>query len=69
MYLGKALAVCVSGYDKQAVINEAEKYCKENDYKIWNNVYREFRLFKWKWEYKIDLYKPIDFEVRRVKQN
>ena len=65
MYLGKALYVCISGFDKQSVIDGADKYCKENGYQIWNNVYKEFRLFKWKHEYKIDLYKPIDFKVVR----
>lgn len=63
MYLGKALRVCISGFDKQSVIDGAKEYCNKNGYKIWVDVYKEFRLFKWKWEYIIELYKPIDFEV------
>jgi len=68
MFLGKALAVTISGYDKDAVKEEADKYCAENGYHYWTNVYREFRLFKWKWEYKIELYKPIDFKIEKITQ-
>lgn len=66
MYLGKALFVCISGYNKQSVIDGAEKYCQEHGFKIWNNVYKGFRLFKWKWEYKVDLYQPLDFKVEKI---
>lgn len=59
MYIKKALMVTFSSFDKEALEKEATNYRKENDYKIWREIYKEFRLLKWKWEYKIDLYKPI----------
>ncbi len=71
MYLGKALQICISGLDKKSVIDEAKKYCIENEgWMIWNNLYKEstwLGWFKWVKEYKIDLYKPIDFKVERIK--
>jgi len=65
MYLGKALQVDVSGYDKQSVIDEAKKYCEANDFQEWNKLHREFKIWVWKYKYKIVLYKPIDFKVER----
>jgi len=65
MKLGKALAATVSGSDRQSVIDTAKEYCQKEGYEMWSNVYREFKLLKWKWIYKIDLVKPIDFEIKR----
>lgn len=69
MYLGKAESVSISGLDKQAVSDGAKKYCDDNEgWMLWSNIYSTKKWlgwFKWKTEYKIDLYKPIDFEIRR----
>lgn len=60
MYIGKALKVCVSGFNRQSVVDGSREYCHKNGFYILNNVYRKFHLFKWAWEYKIDLFKPTD---------
>jgi len=60
-----ALTFTLSGYNKQSVIDAGDSYCKENEgWKIWSKTYSEFHLFKFKWEYKIDLYKP-NFQIIR----
>jgi len=67
MYLGKASMITIASFDKQLVIDGAKEYCEKNEgWMIWNNVYSESkwkRWFTWQKEYKIDLYKPIDFAV------
>jgi len=69
MYLGKAEAVYIAGFDKQSVIDDAKKYCAENEgWMVWNDVSEKKKWlgwFKWKTEYRIDLYKPIDYEIIR----
>ena len=66
MYLGKALQVTISGDDKKSLKEAADSYCKENGFLYCSNIYREFHLFQWKWEYKVDLYKPIDFKIEKI---
>ncbi len=67
MYLGKAETIVISGFDKQNVIDGAKKYCDNNEgWMLCSDVYetrKRLGWFKWKTEYKIDLYKPIDFEI------
>ena len=66
MFVGKALKVTISGYDKEQVKLAADRYCEENDYEYFTKIYRTFRLFLWKWEYRVDLYKPIDFKIQKL---
>lgn len=72
MYLGKALQVTISGFDEQAVIDGAKQYCDENEgWMHWSSVYENKKWmgwFKWKTEYKIELYKPLDYKITRVNQ-
>lgn len=72
MYLGKALQVSITGFDRQAVIDGAANYCKENNYMIWRDINSHKKWmgwFTWKDEYKIELYKPIDYEINRLNTN
>lgn len=65
MYLGKAGYIRISSFDKQTVINLSNDYCTKHGYQIFHDTHKHFRLFKWKWEYVIELYKPKDFKVTR----
>jgi len=66
MFVGKALSVTISGFDKNEVQKAADNYCRRNGFRYWTNVYREFRLFQWRWEYKVELYKPVDFKIEKI---
>ena len=66
MKLGKALMLCVSESDKKTVINKAIEICEKEGYQIWYDTYRVFKFLKWKFEYKINLYKPLDFKIEKL---
>ena len=70
MYIGQAQSTYITGFYRQTVIDEANKYCKDNEgWMIWRDIYSTKKWlgwFKWKTEYRIDLYKPIDYEIRRL---
>jgi len=67
MYLGKALSIKISSFDIPALKKAAKDYCEQNDFQVWNDVYKKkFHLFKWMWEYEIELYKPLDYKVVKL---
>lgn len=65
--------LCISGVNKQDVINEAKRFVKDDGYIFLNNIYRSFNILmplkivrgriRVRWIYRIDLFKPIDFEI------
>ena len=59
----KALTATVSGFNKASVIQAATNYAKSEGYEFWGDAHKRFNFLKWKWEYKIDLIKPINFKI------
>ena len=48
MYLGKAEAICISGFYKQSVIDAARKYLLEHDgFSIWKDIYFDYKWMGW----------------------
>ena len=64
MKIGTANIVTISSYNKDSVIEMSLKFCQDNGYQQWRDIYKEFDLFRFKWKYKIDLIKPLDFEIK-----
>src|SRR3989344_9061827 len=56
--------VTICGYDKQALMHKASKIMNLG-FDTWLSVYKSFDFLKWKWQYKIDLERPIDPEPLR----
>lgn len=65
----RALMTTIRGFDKPSVIRDATNFAKSEGYQFWGGAYKKFNFLKWKWEYKIDLIKPIDFKITRISNN
>ncbi len=63
MIIGKITITVIEGYDKQEVIETAERIAAEQNLKVYNSLSSHFKLFKMRYKYIIDLYCPLEHKL------